>query len=74
MMRPTFFTPWHAFCIYRDVINQNNTHMSYITSDNLEKLLYEFMHENPYGDSRELAEFMFNRGFESGARTASDIL
>lgn len=48
--------------------------MSYITSDNLEKLLYEFMHENPYGDSRELAEFMFNRGFESGARTASDIL
>ena len=30
MMRSTFFTLWHAFCIYRDVINQNNTHMKTI--------------------------------------------
>lgn len=66
MMRPTFFTLWHAFCIYRDVINQNNTHMNHISSERLEDLLEQFMHENPYGDSRELAEFMFNQGWESG--------
>ena len=40
--------------------------MSHISSERLENLLEQFMHENPYGDSRELAEFMFNQGWESG--------
>ena len=40
--------------------------MSHISNERLEDLLEQFMHENPYGDSRELAEFMFNQGWESG--------
>ena len=39
--------------------------MSHINSQRLEDLLEQFMHENPYGDTRELAEFMFNAGFET---------
>lgn len=40
--------------------------MGYISNERLEMLLEQFMLENPYGDSRELAEFMFNQGWESG--------
>jgi len=43
--------------------------MSHITNERLEDLLEQFMHENPYGDSRELAEFMFNQGFETAMDT-----
>ena len=43
--------------------------MSHISNERLEALLEQFMHENPYGDSRELAEFMFNQGWESGMDT-----
>ena len=40
--------------------------MTHISNERLEDLLEQFMHENPYGDSRELAEFMFNQGWEPG--------
>lgn len=43
--------------------------MNHISSERLENLLEQFMHENPYGDSRELAEFMFNQGWESAMDT-----
>jgi len=39
--------------------------MSHITNERLEDLLEQFMRENPYGDTRELAEFMFNQGWET---------
>ena len=47
--------------------------MSHITSERLEDLLEQFMHENPYGDSRELAEFMFNQGWESGMSSTCNL-
>lgn len=30
--------------------------------ERIEKLMEEFLHENPYGDSRELATFMYEKG------------
>jgi hypothetical protein len=32
--------------------------------DHIEDLLERFMHEFPYGDTRELATFMYNMGVE----------
>ena len=32
--------------------------------DHIEELLEQFMHEFPYGDSRELATYMYNMGVE----------
>ena len=39
---------------------------SHITIPKLQDLLERFMKEHPYGDSLDLAEFMFNAGFEAG--------
>ena len=39
---------------------------NHIDNDSLQNLMEEFMHENPYGDSRELAQFMYNQGFQTG--------
>jgi len=47
--------------------------MSHINSERLEELIERFMHENPYGDSRELAEFMFNQGWEAGMSTTCEM-
>ena len=47
--------------------------MGHISSERLEDLLEQFMHENPYGDTRELAEFMFNQGWESGMSTTCEM-
>ena len=30
--------------------------------ERIEKLMEQFLHENPYGDSRELADFMYKKG------------
>lgn len=30
--------------------------------ERIEKLMEQFMHENPYGDSMELATFMYEKG------------
>lgn len=35
-------------------------------SEKIEKLMEQFMHENPYGDSRELATFMYEKGKQDG--------
>lgn len=43
----------------------------HISFDLLERLLEQFLHENPYGDTRELANYMYNKGFEAG--TASRV-
>lgn len=34
--------------------------------EKIEKLMEQFMHENPYGDSRELATFMYEKGKQDG--------
>lgn len=47
--------------------------MNHINSERLEALLEQFMHENPYGDSRELAEFMYNQGREAGMSSTCDL-
>lgn len=47
--------------------------MSHIRGEQLEELLEEFMLENPYGDSRELAEFMYNHGWEAGMSSTCDL-
>lgn len=39
---------------------------NHIDNDSIQNLMEEFMHENPYGDSRELAQFMYNQGFKAG--------
>ncbi len=39
---------------------------SHITIPELQDLQEQFMKENPTGDSLELAEFMFNAGYEAG--------
>ncbi len=41
---------------------------SHIDDTNLEKLLENFFHDVPFGDSRDLARYMYDKGFE--ARTA----
>ena len=33
--------------------------------ERIEKLMEQFMHENPYGDSMELATFMYEKGKEN---------
>ena len=35
-------------------------------AERLEKLLEQFMHENPYGDTRDLAEWFYNKGYKEG--------
>lgn len=34
--------------------------------ERVEKLMEQFMNENPYGDSMELAEYMYKKGHEDG--------
>ena len=45
---------------------------NHISNGELEELLERFVKENPQGDSRELAEFMFNVGFEAGEQGGLD--
>lgn len=40
--------------------------MENISSENLEQMLEQFMHENPYGDTRDLAEWFYNKGYKEG--------
>jgi hypothetical protein len=40
--------------------------MEKISSERLEKMLEQFMHENPYGDTRDLAEWFYNKGYKEG--------
>lgn len=40
----------------------------HITEYDLEQAMEAFLHENPCGDSRDLARHMFNLGFEAGER------
>lgn len=40
--------------------------MSNISTTELQDLMERFMRENPNGDSFELAEFMYNVGFDAG--------
>lgn len=35
-----------------------------IMSEKIEKLMEQFLHENPDGDSMELADFMYKKGKE----------
>lgn len=35
-------------------------------SELIEKYMEDFMHENPYGDSRELAAYMYEKGRQDG--------
>ena len=35
-------------------------------SELIEKYMEQFMHENPYGDSMELATFMYEKGMQDG--------
>lgn len=42
---------------------------SHIDPNSLTDLMERFMHENPYGDSRQLAEYMYNHGFEAGKKS-----
>lgn len=39
----------------------------------LEVLMEQFTHENPMGDSRELSNYMYNKGFEDGADSMSKL-
>lgn len=48
--------------------------MNHISAPELESLLEQFLHEYPYGDSRELAEFMFNKGWEKGMTQTCDLM
>ena len=41
---------------------------SHITYGELQDLMEKFMDENPYGDSIELARFMYDAGFNVGLR------
>ena len=45
----------------------------HIHSSELEALIEEFMHENPMGDTRELAEYMYNKGFENGVSSTCNL-
>lgn len=38
----------------------------HITHNDLQDLLEQFLHQNPNGDTTDLAEFMYNKGFEAG--------
>lgn len=38
-------------------------------NDKIERLLEQFIAENPYGDSYELAEFMYKKGLEDATPT-----
>lgn len=38
----------------------------HITNEDLQALMEQFLHENPYGDSFDLAHFMYNHGYEAG--------
>lgn len=45
---------------------------SHITNSQVQDLLERFMRENPTGDTFELAEYMFNKGFEAGEQGGLD--
>jgi hypothetical protein len=40
--------------------------MEKISSDKLENLLERFIKENPFGDTRDLAEWFYNKGYKEG--------
>lgn len=37
-----------------------------IDKERIEKIMEQFMDENPYGNSRELATFMYEKGKQDG--------
>ena len=44
----------------------------HITNSDLQDLIEEFMRENPYGDTLDLALYMYNHGFEAGEQGGLD--
>lgn len=46
---------------------------NHIDSTALEALIEQFMLENPMGDSRELASYMYNKGFEDGTTSTCNL-
>ena len=50
-----------------EILSKNiKTMEEHITNDKLQTLMEQFMSENPYADSFELAKFMYNKGWENG--------
>lgn len=47
---------------------------NHIDSTTLDSLLEQFMHEHPYGDTRDLATFMYNHGWEDGMTSTCDLM
>lgn len=45
---------------------------NHITNNQVQDLLERFMRENPTGDTFELVEYMFNKGFEAGEQGGLD--
>ena len=46
---------------------------SHASAERIEALMERFMQEFPNGDSRELAEFMYDQGVEAGINLAARI-
>ena len=46
---------------------------NHITNEELQTLMEQFLHENPYGDSFDLARFMYNAGHESGMTETCEL-
>ena len=43
-------------------------------SEKIEKLMEQFMHKYPYGNSRELATFMYEKGKQDGFKETVDLM
>lgn len=48
--------------------------MEHITNTELEALMEQFLHEHPYGDSLDLARFMFNHGYDKGMTETCELM
>lgn len=46
---------------------------NHITNTELQDLMEQFLHENPYGDSFDLARFMYNAGHEKGTTETCEL-
>lgn len=46
---------------------------SHIDCVELDALIEQFMHENTFGTARQLAEFMYNKGWEAGMTSTCEM-
>lgn len=46
---------------------------NHIDNTELQDLMEKFLHENPYGDSFDLARFMYNAGHEKGMTETCEL-